>query len=378
LAKAARVVYVLRSFPELSETFVFREIRALQARGVPVTVLALSRGRGAEAPGLEVRYVEGAGFSSLPMSALRKDLRSLRGLRRRARATRLAWKAAAAVPLVPADTAILHAHFANDAGALARYLAAATGLPYRLTAHAYDLYQDPFLLEANLRGAQAVHTISEDNLAWLRRHAAAQGWDPSRASLLRCGLDLAEYPYRDPSLPGTPARLVCVARLVEKKGHDVLLAALGKMEGVRLDLVGDGPLRHRIAIDAAALRPTVEVRVHGPLPPAATRDLVRASDALVLAAKVAADGDRDGLPVALIEAAALGVPVVATAVSGIPELVEATTGHLVPPQDPAALAAALLASLRAPAEERAARARRARARVEAEYDVNRLVEALVP
>jgi len=104
---------------------------------------------------------------------------------------------------------------------------------------------------------------------------------------------------------------------------------------------------------------------------------VRGADVLVLAAKVARDGDRDGLPVALIEAAALGVPLVATAVSGIPELVEAGTGHLVPPDDPPAFAAALRASLEAQAQERVARARAARARVEADYDVNQLVHALL-
>jgi glycosyltransferase involved in cell wall biosynthesis len=125
------------------------------------------------------------------------------------------------------------------------------------------------------------------------------------------------------------------------------------------------------------LAPTVDVRVHGPLSPVATRDLVRNADLLVLAAKVAGDGDRDGLPVALIEAAALGVPIVATAVSGIPELVDAGTGHVVPPEDPAALAAAMRASLDAPQPDRVERARRARARVEADYDVHRLVQALL-
>jgi glycosyltransferase involved in cell wall biosynthesis len=197
-------------------------------------------------------------------------------------------------------------------------------------------------------------------------------------SVLRCGLDLGEHPYRDPAPPGTPPRAVCVARLIEKKGHDVLLAAAAHLPGLRLDLVGDGPRRSAIEAAAAKLAPAVDVGVHGPLSPAATRDLVRGADVLVLAAKVAGDGDRDGLPVALIEAAALGVPVVATAVSGIPELVDVRTGHLAPPEDPQALAAGIRASLEAPQEDRRTRARAARARVEAEYDVNRLVEVLVP
>ncbi len=366
----ARITYVLRSFPELTETFVFREIRALLARGVPVTVLAAGRGRGEELPGLDVRYLPPG--VDLPAPAVWGDLRHLSGLRRKARALRLAARARVGARLVPRDTAVLHAHFANDAGALARYIASLTGVPYRLTAHAYDLYQDPFLLEENLRGAAHVFTISEENLRWLRQRG-----DGARASVLRCGLDLSEHPYRDPAPPGVPPRAVCVARLIEKKGHDVLLASAASLPGLRLDLVGDGPRRREIETAAAKLGPAVDVRVHGALSASATRDLVRAADVLVLAAKVARDGDRDGLPVALIEAAALGVPVVATAVSGIPELVDASTGHLVPPDDPPALAAALRASLEAPAQERVARARAGRARVEADYDVNRLVHALL-
>jgi glycosyltransferase involved in cell wall biosynthesis len=165
---------------------------------------------------------------------------------------------------------------------------------------------------------------------------------------------------------------------VEKKGHDVLLAAAARLPGLRLDLVGGGPRRKEIESKAVAIGPGLDVRVHGPLAPAAARELVRAADALVLAARVAANGDRDGLPVALIEAAAMGVPMVATAVSGIPELVDATVGHLVPADDVAAFASALRESLQAPQAERVTRVRRARQRVEAEYDVNRLVQALVP
>lgn len=370
MAEAARIVYVLQRFPELTETFIFREIRALLARGVPVTVLAAERGKGEEMPGLDVRYLPPG--IDLPAPLVWRDLLGLPGLRRKARALRLAARARVAARLVPRDTAVLHAHFANDAGALARYVSALTGLPYRLTAHAYDLYQDPFLLEENLRGAKQVFTVSEENLRWLRQRG-----DASRASVLRCGLDLSEHPYRDPAPPGQPPRAVCVARLVEKKGHDVLLAAAALLPGLHLDLVGDGPRRKEIASLAEKLSPALDVRVHGPLSPAATRDLVRGADLLVLAAKVAKDGDRDGLPVALIEAAALGVPIVATAVSGIPELVDAGTGHVVPPEDPAALAAAMRASLDAPQQERVERARRARARVEADYDVHRLVQALL-
>src|SRR6185503_6567483 len=160
-------------------------------RGVPVTVLAAERGKGEAMPGLDVRYLPPG--VDLPAPGVWRDLVRLPGLRRKARALRLAARARVGARLVPRDTVVLHAHFANDAAALARYIAALTGLPYRLTAHAYDLYQDPFLLDQNLRGAKHVFTVTEENLRWLRQRG-----DASRASVLRCGLDLSEHPYKDP------------------------------------------------------------------------------------------------------------------------------------------------------------------------------------
>jgi hypothetical protein len=234
-------VYVLRTFPELSETFILREMRALAAAGTPVRVLALGPGRGAELvtvagePLPPTRYLQGSGrrlplppapepARRLDRGALRRavwgDLRHL-GWRPRAvaRALRLAAYARRAAPLLPADPVRLHAHFANDAAALARYIAALTGVAYRVTAHAYDIYQDPFLLAPNLAAAEATYTVSAANLEHLRQQAAATGGESGRLHLLRCGLDLAAFPFREPPPPAEPTRLLCIARLIPKKGR---------------------------------------------------------------------------------------------------------------------------------------------------------------
>ena len=105
-------------------------------------------------------------------------------------------------------------------------------------------------------------------------------------------------------------------------------------------------------------------------------ELMRASDIVALASRVADDGDRDGLPVVLIEASALGVPVVATDVSGIPELVTPENGRLAPPDRPELFADALCAALTEPHDERVASTRRARRKVEEEFDVERQIEVL--
>lgn len=371
---------MLRSFPEPSETFIVREIDALRRDGVPVSVLAGWRGNGRVPAGLDVRWLDRRG---LPVAAAWGDLQGLGPRPRRwARALRLGSMAAAARALLPPDTWRLHAHFANDAAALARYLSSVSGIPYRITAHAYDLFQDPFLLDPNLRGADRIYTVSEANLGFLRERAPAAGWDTARMSILRCGIDLAEFAYRDPPPPRRPARLFCPARLVAKKGHAVLLEAVRTLVArgteVRLDLAGDGPLEAEVRARIGSLGLGGRVELLRSIPAEEVRERMAASDAVVLASRVAEDGDRDGLPVVLIEALALGVPAVSTRIAGIPELLTPETGRTVEPDRADLLAAALAECLSESPEGRIARTRAGRVAVEREFDVLRQVEELRP
>ena len=382
-----RVIYVLRAFPEPSETFVRNEIRALRRIGVPVSVFSgwassppaadwTAGDEGATPVTILSQGRRGAVPSGPIARALARDLVGL-GPRRALRVARLAWLAEIAARAMPADAAVLHAHFANDAATLARYAAAASRLPYRVTAHAYDLYQDPLLLERNLRSASRVLTVSEANRSFLEGRVGQK-----EVELVRCGVDLDAFGYRDPDPPRVPAEVLCVARLVPKKGHAVLLDAIAALrrDGVRvaLTLVGTGPLEGALRDRASRAGLSDVVRFAGQLSHAAVRDAMRRSDVVALASRVAEDGDRDGLPVALVEAMALGVPVVATAVSGIPELIVAGTGSCVPPDDPKALADAIRGTLAAGDETRVARARAARGRVVGEFDMRRIVERLRP
>lgn len=384
-----RIAYVLRAYPELSETFIVRELEGLVAAGLPVTVLSAfpARHPAVGAPPGEVLAQRSVVTSSRPQNltawakALASDLLSLGPRPRRwARALRLGFYARRAAGLLPEDTVRLHAHFANDAAALCRYTAALVGLPYRVTAHAYDLYQDPFLLGPNLAAAERVYTVSTANEAWLLLRARRMGIGPGRVRVLRCGLDLPRFPFRAVAVPSRPARLLCVARLVPKKGHAVLLDALERLAGTvgesGVDFIGDGPLLDDLR--RAADRPALRGRVGfvGALPPGEVQARMRASDAVVLASVVAKDGDRDGLPVVLVEAAALGVPLIATPVSGIPELVDGSTGWLAPSPDVAGVAEAITAFAVASHEERLRRCRAARGRVEQGFDLARQVSEL--
>lgn len=373
---------MLRTFPEPSETFIVREIEALGAAGVPVTILAGWRAAGLTPAGIPVEVLSERPLRLPAAATLPEIARLAPSPRRVARALRLASYAARAVGVVPGDTVRLHAHFGNDAATLARYLGRLVGLPYRVTTHAYDLYQDPFLLGPNLREAERVYTVSEANLAWLSARAASEGWPLDRFSVLRCGIVLEAFPYRDPAPPSRPARLFCPARLVPKKGHAVLLDATERLiaEGTdaRLALAGDGPLGDELRSRAERGALAGRVEFLGTIPEAEVRERMRRSDLVVLASRVAEDGDRDGLPVVLVEALALGVPVVTTRVAGIPELVTEKSGHLVPPDRADLLALALGDALRESVDGRIARARAGRAAVERAFDVGTQVAELRP
>jgi glycosyltransferase involved in cell wall biosynthesis len=218
------------------------------------------------------------------------------------------------------------------------------GTSFSVTAHADDLFIGPALFHEKLRDARFIATISEFNRAYLRDVAPGEG----RVEVVRCGVRPADYPFRERS---GLARLACVARLERKKGHATLLRAFAlvadEAPGLTLDLAGDGAERERLESLARELGLDGRVRFHGSLPATAVRDLLQEADAFVLPAMEDPDGSLqtgklDGIPVALMEAMASGLPVVTTSVSGIPELVEdGATGLVVAPEDPAAVAAAI-------------------------------------
>jgi len=383
---ALRVGYVTKMYPRFSETFVVNEVRGLERRGVEIEIFSLRapvdtrfHAALADVAG-PVRYVPRAARASDAWSALAgaHDRLDLRALPAAALADLLAadpedavqalWVAAAAH-----DSGLthLHAHFGSVATTVARLAAAVLGIGYTFTAHAKDIFHesvDPEDLRVKLADARAVVTVSDHNLRHLR-----DTFGPAAARVERVynGLDLGEYARAaGPRLPG---RVCAVGRLVEKKGFGDLLDALALLvaggRDVHLDLVGTGPQEAQLRDRAAALGLGARVTFHGPLPQDRVRDVVARAAVFAAPCVLGADGNRDGLPTVLLEAMALGTPVVSTPVTGIPEAVrDGETGRLVPPGDAPALAHAVGALLDDPGQ--AARlADVARALIEAEFDV---------
>jgi glycosyltransferase involved in cell wall biosynthesis len=191
--------------------------------------------------------------------------------------------------------------------------------------------------------------------------------------VVHCGVDPQAWPARPRAAPAQgPVRALCVASLEEKKGHRVLLRALAGADGslgrVELDLVGPGALRGELEALARALGLGDRVRFHGALPEPHVAALLGRADLFVLASVVERSGFMEGIPVALMEALAAGVPVVATRLSGVPELVrDGDTGLLAEPGDAASLRAALERAIGDP-DAALRRAVAGRALVEREFD----------
>ncbi len=405
---ATPLVVVVKGYPRVSETFVAQELAGLERRGLALRIVSLRRPsdglthpvhREIRAPVLYLpEYLVEA-----PLRVLRGHWRAWRrspgGYRRSLglwlrdlvrdptpnRARRFGQAGVLAAEL-PRGARLLHAHFLHTPASVARYAAAILGLPYSLSAHAKDVWTRPaWELGEKLAGARFCVTCTAENQRYLTRLAPG-----ARVELVYHGLDrrLFDPPasfgsVRDGSDPADPVRLLSVGRLQPKKGFDVLLDALARLPGhVVLTLVGYGPGEVPLRQQAAALGVAGRIRWTGQLDQPAVRALYRESDLFVLAPRVAPDGDRDGLPNVVVEALSQGLPVVATRVAALGEIVEdGVNGRLVPPEDPAALAKAVGALVRDPPGRRrlgAAGLRRVARGWDLEAGVDRLVTLFDP
>jgi glycosyltransferase involved in cell wall biosynthesis len=227
------------------------------------------------------------------------------------------------------------------------------------------------LYECLFRIADRIVCVSED----LRCRAIAGGAEPARTEVIRRGTDLRQFRFVDRSARdrSAPVTFLTVGRLVEKKGHRQVLAALAALREAgtpaRLVVVGDGEDAYLLRRESARLGVGAAVEFRGRVPPAAVMDHLRDADVLVHCSITGADGDCEGVPNALVEAAATGLPVIATRHGGIGEaVVPERTGLLVPERD----VEAMVVAMRRLATDRAERLRlgaHAGALMRARFDV---------
>lgn len=345
MTRITNVAYVVNMFPKLSETFVVHEIANLVRRGVTCRVLSLKA----------------------PTETLRHRVVDTLPLDRMCFFDEAAFRRALAVD--PPD--VVHAHFATEPARVARGIAGDLGLPFTFTAHGYDVYRKPPAdLAERIRVAAAVVTVSQANADHL---AGCFGAEAARLHVLPCGVDLDRFTPAPDRVE--PATIVCVARLRPVKNLGVLLQAcrLLKERGTafRTVVIGEGPSLPELAAERTGLGLEADVHFAGAQDQTAVLDWWQRATAGVLTSR------SEGMPVSLMEAAACGVPAVAPAVGGIPELiVDGVTGFVTPPNDASAVAAGLDRILTDPAL-RARMSAAARTRAESHFSAARQVEALL-
>ena len=275
----------------------------------------------------------------------------------------------------------LHAHFAHDPTLIAYLVHCLTGIPFSFTAHARDLYQvSEKILNDRIREASAVVTCCRANLEYLNRIAPSQ---QSKFSLVYHGVNLNAFPpgstLGTDSIDKNPL-ILSVGRLVEKKGFYDLLQALllVKTKGKRFccQIYGDGPLSQPLRdwIEEHGL--SGEVRLMGDRVQQELIPVFLSAALFVLTPFQTADGDRDGIPNVLLEAMAVGLPVVTTEVAGIPELVEhGQTGLMYPPHDVEGLASGIIELLNNP-EKRIQLSQAASRKVAEQFDITQAASRL--
>lgn len=363
-----QIAYLIKCFPRVSETFILHEVLELERQGVHLHIYSLLAPPAAAMQAQAVCRVA-APVTYLPRSFPRGWLRLMgsmaRCLRRRPRTLgRIALGAVVETPRLATvrhialavflaeqmqrdEVTTLHAHFANTPATVARMVHSLTGMPYSFTAHAKDIYTTPpHTLRRNMAAATHVITCSEYNAHFLRVLAGTES--SVRVTCIYHGMAARSCtaPGRGPTPAATVPLILTVARLVEKKGLADLLRACCLLQAhgrpFTCRIVGEGPLRPLLERQIRALGLSARVQLWGAVSHEDVLAMYAEAMVAALPSVISANGDRDGIPNALVEALFLGVPAVATPISGIPELIEdGVTGLLVPPRDSAALADAL-------------------------------------
>lgn len=386
MSKPLKLAYLTGEYPAVSHTFILREILALRALGLTVKTCSVRRTGPEHHRGPDEKEAAATTFYLLsaaknPAVLIRAKLAALANPGRFFRALGLAWRLrapgmrAAIYQLIYFAEALilarhlkaegvthLHNHFAGPSATVSMLTSELSGIPYSFTLHGPADLAEParWKLGEKIARAAFVACISHYARSQAMLMSDPEHWD--RLRIVHCGVTPAMYDR--PRQLGDGTHLVFVGRLAPVKGLRVLIEAMGQLgdPSVRLTIVGDGS--ERAALETLAAPLGDRVRFTGYLSQEEVAQILATANAFVLPSFA------EGVPVVLMEAMAAGLPVMATRITGVPELVEdGVSGHLVTPGDPSALADAItaLASLH---DGGAALGQAGRAMVRSEFDIS--------
>ena len=362
---------ILKGYPRISETFISNEILLLENLGFSVHLISMRRPRenfshkSVNKIRATVDYLPETLLKPLPRllyhnlllaakrpgvyaGALKTAYRRFLRTHKAATLKHLLQAGYLAHRFLPASGIThLHAHFAHSPTSVAMFTSHLTGLPFSFTAHAKDIYtSNPQQLREKIQLARFVITCTEYNREHLSKLSDGNSTPIHR---IYHGIDVELFSGKseNPPKPVEPYRILTIARFTAKKGLPTVLRALKQLNDQKISLdftlIGDGDDREKVLALIKELGLTSITRWLGTQPHHVVLEHYRKADLFVLGCEVASNGDRDGIPNVLLESMAMGVPVVVTNISAIPELVrDGSTGLLVSPGSPRQLAEAML------------------------------------
>lgn len=359
---------VVKGWPRLSETFIAQELVALEEAGLKFDIWSLRHPTDVKTHPLHdrlkarVRYLPeylrddpdrvaaardaaqampgyDAAFETFQRDLARDDTPNRR--RRFGQACVMAHE-------LPADCHGIYAHFLHTPSSVARYAAILRGIPWGFSAHAKDIWTSPeWELREKLDPAHFGAAFGATCTAFGAKHLRALAGDPDRIDLVYHGLDLSRFPAppdRAPRKISDPFQMMSVGRMVEKKGFDNLIDALALLPDTldwRWTHIGGGTLSDAMQARAKSFGIDDRITWRGACDQPEVVAAMRAADLFVLPSRIAQDGDRDGLPNVLMEAASQKLPILSTPVSAIPEFIDTGTSGILSDDAPTALASAM-------------------------------------
>jgi glycosyltransferase involved in cell wall biosynthesis len=389
-----KIGYLIADFPVLSETFVVNDMKGLEGLGHEVVAIALGSADPATAGNanyqIKGKTICVKGLAGNPVMRKLTKLSARRRLAKRRGAEfvtrynqkpagmpddlwqdRLTWDAA--LEQIDAEGCDwIYVHFAMRQLLLGFWASRLLDLPLGVTLQAHDIFTNPLArwFDWTLGQCRAVVTVSQYNREAILK--LAPGLDPARVRVLANGIDIDRFAPRFHD-PNRPFRFAGTGRLVEIKGFHVLIEAVGllgrKRRDFKVNLIGEGPLRPEFEGRITELGIGDLIGLMGKRDASFLQTFLPEQDCFVLPCVIAKDGNRDGMPLALREGMACGLPAISTRLLGLHETVSPGTGTLVTPDDPAELAKAMEAMMELPAGEHRAMAMAARGKAEAEFSL---------
>lgn len=362
--KTKKVAYIMSRFPHLPETFILREMDAMASLGWPISLYPLilqkstlthqeARPWLSRAQHLSIcSRASAQALGALILSRPRLFLRILRAVIEGYRKNlKVLIKALAIIPksVLAAqrmqDEGIdhIHAHYATYPALAAWIIHQLTGIPFSVTVHAHDIFVDRSMLKIKLEAATFIAAISEFNRTFLITHLGAE--ISHKIRIVHCGINPKDYDHPRTAPPGTDEtfRIMTTGSLQPYKGQTYLIeaCALLKERGVHFScqIVGGGSLHGRLSREIQRWHLGDQIQLVGAKAQDEVAALLAESDCYVQPSVIMPSGKMEGIPVSIMEAMASGIPVIASDISGISELVSPDeTGYLVPPEDAKALA----------------------------------------